>query len=198
MEKKILFRAIIEVLGKPEGHVKETLHAYVESFQQHPRYQVMRADFSELKKQEKEELWAAFAELEAWTEKMEDLTFFCLDYMPSLIEVIEPEELVLSDAQLSRFLNDLQAKLHQVDMLAKQVKMENDILRRNLGALLGNYITILLSNQNLVSEQLSKLTGMDKDKLEDFLDQLIDQGKVDLKEGIYFLPPKKQRLDVDG
>ena len=29
MEKKILFRAVIEVLGKPKEHVNESLHNYI-------------------------------------------------------------------------------------------------------------------------------------------------------------------------
>jgi len=55
---------------------------------------------------------------------------------------------------------------------------------------LNNYILVLLSKGNLTSEQLSGLTGVNKDKLEDYLDKLIDAGKVDLKEGIYFAKNK--------
>ena len=76
-------------------------------------------------------------------------------------------------------------------MVAKQVKMENDLIKRSTGSLLRNYITVLLKKGNLTSNQLSKLTGLVQDKIEDFLDQMIDEGKIDMKEGIYFIKELK-------
>ena len=187
MEKKILFRAVIEVLGKPKEHVNESLHNYIKNLKESDRYLVLNEEYAEIKKQEEQEMWAAFAELEIKAEKIEDLIAFCFDYMPSVIEIIEPKEFSLVDNDISTFLNDLQARLHHVDMLTKHMKIETDNLKRNMSFLLKNYVLVLLNKGNLSGEQLSRLTGVAKDNLEDFLDQLIDEGKIDLKEGIYFL-----------
>ena len=182
----ITFRALIEVLGKPQEHVEKSLHSYIDHLKKDKNYQVLKVDFAEIKKQ-KEELWATFAEVEVKTEKMENITAFCFDYMPSLIEILDPRELHFKDIELARFLNDLQAKLHAVDMVAKQVKMENDLIKKNTLGLLKNYLTVLLGKQPLTSAQLSKLTGVEKDRLEDFLDTLLDEGKVSLKGEVYSL-----------
>ena len=107
--------------------------------------------------------------------------------MPSSLEVLEPSQLTFTAADISEFLSALQARLHQVDFLAKHLQSENDHLKHNLADLLKNYITILLRNNNLTSPQLSAMIGLSQEALEDFLDQLIDEGKIDLKEGIYFL-----------
>ena len=152
---------------------------------------LVKEDYADLKKHEDSDLWMAFVELEVRTSQVANIIDFCFDHMPSLIEIIEPEELKLSGLDVSSFLNDLQAKLHSVDMLAKQMKMENQLLNRSLSALLSNYITLLLQKSNLNAEQLTKLTGVSQDILEDFLDRLIDQGKIDMKEGIYFLKEEK-------
>ncbi len=187
MAKNILFRAVIEVLGKPKEHIEKSIREYVQGLKENSRYEVVHVEFADIKKQEDQELWATFAELEVKTEKFEDLTNFCFDYMPSIIEIIEPTQFVLSEGDLSQVLNDLQAKLHQVDLIAKHAKLTADEANRSVALLLKNYIQVLLSRGNLSSEALSKLTGVSQDKLEDFLDQLIDEGKIDLKEGIYFL-----------
>ncbi len=186
MEKNILFRAVIEVLGKPKEHVDKSLKGFVEKLKNDESYQVISEDYADIKKQEEQELWAAFTELEVKAGKIEDLIRFCFDYMPSTIEIIEPKELKYSDMEASHFFNDLQGKLHQVDMVAKQVKFENDQIVKSMSGLLKNFLMVLLSKGNLSSEQLSKFTGVNKEKLEDFLDKLIDDGKVSLKEGIYF------------
>ncbi len=187
MEQKILFRAIIEVLGKPKEHVDASLKGYLQKLKEDGRYQVLEEDLADLKQHEESDLWMAFAELEIKTKSVVDIIDFCFDYMPSLIEILEPDELKISGLDVSTFLNDLQAKLHGVDMLAKQLKMENQLLHKSLGAMLSNYITVLLQKTNLTAEQLGKLTGVNQDMLEDFLDKLIDEGKIDMKEGIYFL-----------
>ena len=190
MENDILFRAIIEVLGKPKEHIEKSLKEYLDNLKNNKNYKVISQEIAEVKKQEGQELWVVFAELEVKTNQVDSLISFCFDYMPSVIEILEPQKLSLSDLEISQFLNDLQGKLHHVDMVAKQVKLENDYLKKNMGSLLRNYVLLLLSKQSLTSEQLSRLTGVDKDKLEDFLDQLIDKEKIDLKEGVYYLKEK--------
>ncbi len=190
MEPKILFRTVIEVLGKPKEHVQESIQQYVEQLKKNPKYIVVRQESAEVQQQEGSELWATFTELEIKTDKMEDIIAFCFDYMPAVIEILEPLEIKFKDVQLSQLLNDLQSKLHQVDMVAKQAALESEHLKKNMGRLLKNYVTVLLRNGSMTSTQLSKLTGMEQDKMEDFLDQLIDERKVDLKEGLYFLTEK--------
>src|SRR3989338_2253665 len=185
MGKTILFRAVVEVLGRPQEHVESTLKQYLDNLKKDARYKVMQVDIAKLKKQDDQELWMTFAEVEVKTEKLDHLTSFSFDYMPSLIEILEPAELALKDAEVSSFLNDLQAKLHQVDMVAKQLRLENDFLKKNTRNLLRNYLTILLrKGGGMTSTQLSTLTGVEQDKLEDYLDSLIDQGQVDLKKGV--------------
>jgi len=191
--EKIVFRTIVEVLGKPQEHVEATMKDYVDKLKADKHYKILKEEFAEVKKQEKEELWATFTELEIEIKEVGKLLNFCFDYMPSMLEVIEPAQLTLSDGDISMFLNDLQAKLHGIDMVAKQVKAESDIVQKNMGHLLKNYITVLLSKEGRSGEELSRLTGVEQSKLEDFLDHLIDKKIVNLQKGMYTLvkePPK--------
>lgn len=187
MEKKVLFRAVVEVMGKPKEHVDSTIRGYMSKLKENKHYHVLKEDYAELKQHEESDLWMAFAELEIKTIGVAEIIDFCFDYMPSMIEIIEPEELKLDSVSVSSFLNDLQAKLHGVDMIAKQMKVENQLTNKSLATLLNNYVVVLLRSNNLTSEQLSKYTGMNIEILEDYLDKMIDEGKIDLKEGIYFI-----------
>lgn len=180
----------MEVLGKPKEHVEEALKEYIQKLKADKHYKVLIEEYAETQKKDNQELWSTFVELEISTESIQDIIGFCFDYMPALIEIIEPEELTLTDMDISNFLSDLQGKLHQVDMVAKQTKMENDHLMLNMSVLFKNYILVMLVRGGMTSEQMSKLTGVNQDKVEDFLDKLIDDKKIDLKEGIYFLLDK--------
>ncbi len=188
----LTFRALIEVIGKPKEHVEQAMKQYIDNLKSDERFKVLHEEFAEIKKHDQQDdLWATFTELELNTNTIEHLIDFCFDYMPSLIEILEPEQLTIGEKQLSFFLNDLQAKLHQVDMVAKQVKLENDTLKKNIGGLLHNYIKVLLGKaDSLSAKQLSTLTGVEQDQLEDFMDKLIDKNIIDLKNGQYYLVEK--------
>src|SRR3989344_1311774 len=99
----ILFRTVVEVLGKPKEHIENTLREYVKNIKASQKYKVKVEDFAPAKQQEKQELWAAFVELELETETMANLLNFCFDFMPSVIEIIEPREIVVQDVELATF-----------------------------------------------------------------------------------------------
>lgn len=188
MERKIIFRTILELVGRPKEHIEKTMREYVAKIKTDKQFKVLHEEIADIKKQEKEELWATFAELEIEAKEVTKMTQFCFDYMPSIVEVLEPAKLEFTGEELSIIINDLQSKLHAVDMVAKQMKAENDFLKKNLSGLVKNYLTVLLKGrEGLTSEQLSNLTGIQKEKLEDYLDILIDEGKVDLKGELYSL-----------
>ncbi|MBS3169597.1 hypothetical protein J4210_03855 [Candidatus Woesearchaeota archaeon] len=187
MEEKVLFRTVLEVAGRPKEHVESSLREYLAKIKEDKKYTVVSEEVAEIQQEKDQQLWMIFAELEVKTASLVEIISFCFDYMPSLIEILEPHEIAFSNTHTSSLFNDLQARLHQVDMVAKQLRLENEHLRKNTQDILKNYILVLLGTQNLTSAQLSHFTGVNLNQLEDFLDQLIDEKKVDMKEGIYYL-----------
>lgn len=186
MAEKILCRVVIEVLGKPKEHVEKAMSEYIKRIKSDEKFNVLKEEFAELKKQESN-LWATFTEMEMEVNEVRDLIGFCFDYMPSLVEIIKPGSLTLTDKDFSDFFNDLQAKLHQVDMIAKQVRFENEKVRGDMAKLLKNYVVILLGRGSMSLEQLSKFTGVKEEPLGDYMDKLLDEGLVKLEKDIYSL-----------
>ncbi len=191
-------RVIIELAGKPKEHVEKTMKDYITQLKEEKGIVVLQEEIAALKEmdtgaQEDEkikELWTTFAEIEMMVEEFERLTAFCIMYMPSSVEIIEPEQMQVDSQQFTRFFNDLQARLHQLDMIAKQEKTEVQFLRKNLHGLLKNYVTLLLRKQALRAEQLSMLTGVGVPIMEDFLDTLIKKGQVVMEGETYKVKEK--------
>lgn len=189
MKQFVTVRVIIELLGKPKEHIEHTIREYITQIRKDSAYQVKRVEFSELKQQEKTELWAAFAEIELQA-GITDVISFCFQYMPSVIEVLEPQQVTFTDEDTSHLLNDMQARLHEVDLIAKQLNVEVQYLKRNITHLFRNYITVLLHKRELTSEQISQFTGVPKDAVEDYLDLLIDEQLVKMDRDKYILVQK--------
>jgi hypothetical protein len=186
MDQQMTVRAVVELLGRPKEHIEKTIRSYVDKIKNDEGFTVLREEFSDAKQQEGTELWATFVELEMKT-TLNHLIRFCFEYMPSIIEILQPDKIIFTDEQLSTIINDLQACLHQVDMIAKQVKVENDIYKKNMTRLFRNYVTVLLSKNDLTSDQISQLTGVPTDLIEDYLDIMIDENRVKMEAGKYVL-----------
>ena len=64
MEEKIVFRAVIEVLGKPQEYIEEALKEYITRLKTDKGYKILCEERAEARKLEKQELWAIFTEVE--------------------------------------------------------------------------------------------------------------------------------------
>jgi len=178
-------KIILEVLGKPKEHVEKALNMYVDKIKNDSDLIVLKTEFAEPK--EKEKLWTTFVELEMVVKGMHNLIAFCFDYMPSSIQILKPEEFSLNRSVIEDFMNDLQARLHQVDMVVKNEKNENNFLKKNMNAAIRNVILISLASGNLDKEKLSKITGIHDKELQLFLDELIKGNKIKEENKIYSL-----------
>ena len=178
-------KVIIEVLGKPKDHVEDSIRDYVEKIKNDPELIVMNADFSEAA--EKNRLWAVFVELDMVIKGILKLIGFCFDYMPSSIEITKPEEFAIKKSTVENFINDLQARLHNVDMVVKKQKNENTFLKKNLSKAASNLILLSLTSGGMDMERLSRVTGIAEKELEIFLGQLIEEDKIKKEDGIYSL-----------
>ena len=178
-------RTIIEVLGKPKEHVDNAIKQYIEHIKEDSELVVLNEDYSDIKEQGK--LFSKFVELDLVIKGTKKLISFCFEYMPSSIEVVKPEHLVMTNPELSNFLNDLQARLHNVDMIVKQLKAENDFLKLNMNAITHNTILICLKVSKLSIEHLSKITGVDKKELEIFIEKLLKENKIKKESELYSL-----------
>ena len=178
-------KTIIEVLGKPKEHVENAIKEYIEHIKQDSELVVLNEDYSEAKEQGK--LWSKFVELDLVIKGTKKLIGFCFEYMPSSIEVLKPEHLIMTSHELSNFLNDLQARLHNVDMAVKQLKAENDFLKQNMNALIHNAIMICLKVSKLPLEQLSQITGVDRKELEIFIEKMLKENKIKKEDDLYSL-----------
>ena len=66
------------------------------------------------------------------------------------------------------------------------MKSENVFLKKNTGNLMKNVIRLLLFKEGMELEHLSKLMGVDKDSLKEFLGVLIKKGAITEKGKKYF------------
>jgi len=122
--------SIVEIAGFPKEHVEETIKKVIEKLKQEKDMEVVEVEIAESK--ENKEMWSAFAELELRINSLEKLIYFCFNYMPSTLEVIKPEQFEFDALRITELFNELLSKLHQYEVVSKQLYAENLVLKNKL------------------------------------------------------------------
>jgi len=122
-------RFIIEIAGYPKEHIEETMKGIIKKLRNEKKvlnYKIYEAE-------QKEKLFSTFAEVEIEIKDFDEMVGICFDYMPSSIEILKPDKFNLESKDFENFVNDLLAKLHQYDMIIKNLKAQNIVLNKELG-----------------------------------------------------------------
>jgi len=184
-EGKILTRIIIEIVGKPKEHIEKALKLVVEKIKEQKGLQIVEEKLFDAEKQD--EMFSTFAELGVLFKDIETLVGFCFDFMPSSIEILDPEKLSFDSNEFAGLINDLLAKLHQMTLKMVQNDIEKKALKKNMLNMLKNTVMILLNIKSMQLEQLSKSSGINEKDLKLLLDSMVKENIINLKEEIYSL-----------
>lgn len=138
-EKKIEAVLVLEILGRPPEHLNATLKSIIEDkMKKEKGVNVKNYKINEpvLMKGQKD-FYTTFAEIELEVDNPFILCLLVFGYMPAHVEIINPEKINLTNEQFSGILNELTARLHGYDELARVMQIEKGILEKRLRTLLG-------------------------------------------------------------
>src|SRR3989338_998263 len=126
---EIRSRIIIEILGSPVEHVEKLMPDVVNELEK-KNIKILKKEVSEPAKVEK--FYSSFAEVEFKCNDLDALLDICFDFMPSVVEIIEPKEFNIEPKILEDFLNDLLARLHRNSMVMRNLHAENVLMKKEL------------------------------------------------------------------
>jgi hypothetical protein len=186
MDIPIRVKAIVEMLGSPKEHVHKTLADYVDALNKNKRHTVNSFDIAEPEK--RNELWTAFVEIDMTFPNADALVGFCFESMPSSIDIIEPENVSFEAGVLTGLLNDLQARLHSVDMSLKTLTAEKTMVDRNAMFVLHNFVRHCIKEGTDTAEKLSPIVGLPPERITPFLSEMTEKRMLIKKGDSYSIP----------
>lgn len=129
---------VIEMMGRPVEHLAEVMKKLVEKMGGEKGVSLVKKEIHEPKKIEQKEgqaeIFSCFAEVEIVCEEIMTMLRIVFMYMPSHVEIIEPEDLKMKNFEFAEVLNGITQKLHRYDAIAKGLTMEKQILENKLNA----------------------------------------------------------------
>lgn len=129
---KIQASFILEVLGRPKENVTEAFKLLFERMEKEKDIKLLDKKVHEPKPVEKTDLFTSFAEAEVELDSINSYIKLIFTYMPSNIEIINPEKLTLSNLDLNEMGNTLTQRLHHYDSVTKNTLAERDMYARKL------------------------------------------------------------------
>ena len=118
-------RALIEVLGFPEEHIKEIVKKVLEKLEKEDGIEIINKEIHETQTV-KETFFSCFTELELKIHDLSILLKFCYDYLPSNIEILDADNITIPSREFNLSINEMLERLHQyniiVNNLSNQVK----------------------------------------------------------------------------
>ena len=131
-DKQIKARVIIEVVGMPIEHVKETLNNLIDKIKEDREMNIEKHEIFEPVELPEMKLFSSFVEADINFSHIEKLVGFCFDFTPSSVEVLEPFSFIFDARFLNGILNDVVTKLHRYTMLIRNLDAEYALLKKEL------------------------------------------------------------------
>lgn len=145
MTEEIKASIIIEMMGRPESHIKQVMKELLEKLGQEKGVKVLEKNIHKPKKVEQkdkegkiikipegQEMYSTFSEVEIECEQLLDLIKIVFAYMPSHLEIISPTDLRINNFYFSTILTEITRKMHQYDAIAKNAIMQNQALAQRI------------------------------------------------------------------
>lgn len=131
--EKMKVSVVLEILGRPAEHIKETLTTLVLRMGAEKGMKIIDKTIHEpVSAKDSKTLFTTFAEVDLELDSIESYFTLIFSYMPAHIEIISPENISINNSDLNGLAGILTQRLHQYDSIAKQMLNEKQFLLEKL------------------------------------------------------------------
>ena len=178
---QIKAKIVIEMMGAPKEHIENTLKKYIEKLKSSEIMEITDDKFFEAEPQGK--FFSTFTELDIWFQDITAMSNFCFEAMPSSVEILEPLNLKFKAKPIQDLFNDILGKLHDLDLLVKQVRAEKKLVDTNAVAIFDNFILHIIKEEPKSIADIGSIIGLTAEHLKPFLNKLKEKEKIKEENG---------------
>jgi hypothetical protein len=170
---------LFELIGNPKEHIEKTMESFLATINEDKHIITIKEEMEEtLELEQSKGLFSTAAEVDYLILGIEKLTWFAFNFLPANIEIKAPEELTFKDKDLSDWMNDLLARLHEVNTVHTALKSEHTVLVKNLNNAIRNNVLLALETGASDAKSVSKKIGLGETASQQFLEALVKEEKA--------------------
>jgi len=130
---KIQASLVLEILGRPAEHVKEALIGVVKTIGEEKGINITKKEFNDpIPAQNSKNLFTTFVNLDVDLDTLDNYFGLLFTYMPSHIELINPEKITYTNAQINELGNAIVQRLHHYDSITKRAMIDKETYEKKL------------------------------------------------------------------
>lgn len=131
-------RMIIEIMGRPPQHVTETMKMLVDRLEKERGVKLIEVKLHDpIEVKDVKDLYTSFVEIELEFESVGAYLGIIFAYLPSNVEIISPAKISVPTESLNVLGNNLIARMHSYDAIAKKMMADKEVLMRQVAFLEG-------------------------------------------------------------
>lgn len=180
----VLAQVAFEIIGNPKEHVVKTLKEYLDKIKASPQVTILDEEIGEPAEIEGG-LWSTYADTEILFDKLDRLVWLSVNFMPASIEITAPEKFMLSDKDVTLWLNDIISRLHEIAVSVRQTTTTDNMLVMSMNSLIQNSVLLAAENYHK-PKQIAEKIGISEEQLKQFFEGLVKSGKLEKKKDEYF------------
>ncbi|MBW2990280.1 hypothetical protein KY348_01095 [Candidatus Woesearchaeota archaeon] len=184
MQGALLAHVSFELIGSPKEHIEKTIKEFIDNIKKDSQISVLSEEIGKAEKTEGN-LWGVYADTEMLVDNLEKFTWLCVNFMPASIEILAPKELKFKEKELTNWLNDLLAKLHEISHTVRQANIHKEAVTKGMNALIQN-VVLFASEHYHTTKEIGQKVGIPAKELEPFFNALVKNKKLEKKGEKYF------------
>jgi hypothetical protein len=131
--EKLHANMVLEILGKPKENVVEALNTLVVKMGAEKGVKTLEKKYHDpIPAVDSNDMFTSFAEVSMEFDSVNNFFGICFAYMPSHVELVNPEKIILTNSDLNDMGNKLVSRLHEYDSITKKALIERDFMAKEL------------------------------------------------------------------
>jgi len=180
----VLAQVSFEVVGNPKEHVENSIRDFMANLEKDQEIHIITKEIGEAEELEGG-LFSTFADTEMVVDKLDKFNWMCVNFLPSNIDIIAPEELRIKDKDLTNWFNDILSKLHEVTMGYRNLSTKEEAFVRNMNAMIHNSVLLACETYH-DKEDIAKKLGLPVEEVVKFLEADVKKGNLEKRDDGYY------------
>jgi hypothetical protein len=181
---------MFEIIGNPKEHVEKSMKLLLETIKQNKEILITKEEYGK-PEETSDGLWGTFCEAEMLVKDRNTIGWIAFNYVPASMEIIAPEKITFKDKEMTDFIGDLLAQLHETNQKQISLNSVNHVMLKNINALMRNAILIAINNNTNSAAEIGKIVGVPGKDIEPVLEAMIKEGRIEKKGSKYTLKKAK-------
>jgi hypothetical protein len=171
---------LFEIVGNPKEYVAKALDEVMKRIEDEKGIAIISSEKG-APEDAGDGLWGTYCEAELLVKDLRVLSWLSFNFMPASIEIKAPSKLTIKDKEMTDFVGDLIAQVHDANKKIISTNSNNLAMLKSINGLMRNSVLIALGAKERTAAEIAKMIGITAKDIEPLLTAMISEKTISKK-----------------